>query len=213
VRLSDGTYRVLGIHSTTGSDCDAGGQRGHESAPAFVALSWIEKETGVDLTPCRDASGAWDGLACNGVPADPSAGSGAWGSCTWSATVPLTDLCPTPVPDAGAPDAAEPDAGEPPPDAGTPPEDDAGAGVDAAAEAGPPPGDGGEPTHDGGAASDAGADAGTGAGSSGGCACDMGGAPPASGAGVGLLGALALLRTLRRRSRALTPPRPAAPRR
>lgn len=100
MRLGDGTFRLLSVHSVTGSECNASGGRAHESPPAYAALAWIESSTGRDVTPCRNASGAWDGSACPAIPSDPGFGEGAWGSCTWSGTSTLVETCTTPSEDA-----------------------------------------------------------------------------------------------------------------
>lgn len=97
VRLADGTWHVAGV-LVYGPDCGAGPSR---YLAASRHLAWLEEVTGRDLSPCRDADGAWaPGPDCL-VATDPQAIADAWDA--WCDG-------PRAVPDgACAPDEGEPD--------------------------------------------------------------------------------------------------------
>jgi hypothetical protein len=88
VQLPDDTWRVFGVTSAGG----ACGQGGHYSL-LHPKLAWLERESGLDLTPCHDG-GAWAPSArCGRFPTRPQAGGGAWADgcasadlSTWSQT-------------------------------------------------------------------------------------------------------------------------------
>lgn len=120
IRLSDGTFRVLGVHSTASVGCGSGS--GVNDSLLHVALPWIESESGFDVTPCHDApfasctvpmsvcdTGAtWvGGASCNSVPTDIETGSGAW-PCTLPTSDPVEITCGDEPGDAGAIDASLP---------------------------------------------------------------------------------------------------------
>ncbi len=85
IHLIDGAndYGWRAVGSTTGlvgpgGDC-AGGTR-------FMSLdqhiAQIEKNEGIDVTPCTDATGAWaPGPDCKPVPTNPAMGGGMWPAC------------------------------------------------------------------------------------------------------------------------------------
>jgi MYXO-CTERM domain-containing protein len=77
-QLEDGTWRMFGIASTVPGSC--GGSSQH--IPAWAAVAWIEEESGIDITPCHDADGAWNpGPDCNGFPTEPGNDNGlSWNS-------------------------------------------------------------------------------------------------------------------------------------
>jgi Trypsin len=61
VRLDDGTWRTVGVASTTAVDPQA---QECVSPTNYVLLhryaAWIESESGIDITPCHDADGRWN---------------------------------------------------------------------------------------------------------------------------------------------------------
>jgi len=77
-QLEDGTWRLFGIASTVPGSC--GGSSQH--IPAWAAVAWIEDDSGIDITPCHDADGAWNpGPDCQGFPTNPASDNGlTWGS-------------------------------------------------------------------------------------------------------------------------------------
>lgn len=77
-QLDDGTWRLFGIASTVPGAC--GGSSQH--IPAWAAVAWIEEDSGVDITPCHDADGAWNpGPDCGVFPTAPGSDNGLnWGS-------------------------------------------------------------------------------------------------------------------------------------
>jgi hypothetical protein len=79
IRLADGSWRVFGATSRGTLFCN--GQTIYTLIHPFVA--WLERDTGIDITPCHDADGAWNpGPACKSFPLDPDA-PGSWsGMCS-----------------------------------------------------------------------------------------------------------------------------------
>ncbi|HWB81076.1 MAG TPA: trypsin-like serine protease, partial [Nannocystaceae bacterium] len=71
MQLPDGSWRQIGIHSFVADfDCTSSW-----STAAWQVLPFIEAETGIDVTPCHDATGAWaPSWACQGVPREPFVG-------------------------------------------------------------------------------------------------------------------------------------------
>lgn len=72
-------WRVFGVTSRKGP---GGGNCASTSAYGLIpkVVDWIEKESGIDVTPCFDADGTWNpGKDCKGFP-DPQAG-GSWNAC------------------------------------------------------------------------------------------------------------------------------------
>lgn len=84
VRLGDGTWRVFGVTShAAGGDC--AGPTVYTLIHAYVP--WIEKESGIDITPCHDADGAWNpGPSCGRFPTDPGAAGRSWANGCQGAT-------------------------------------------------------------------------------------------------------------------------------
>ena len=53
----DGSFRLIGILSSAiGDGCD--GRTGYYT-PAEIAVPWLERESGLDLTPCSNIDGSW----------------------------------------------------------------------------------------------------------------------------------------------------------
>ncbi len=105
----DDTWRVIGIHSWAqmAAPGECNGVAG--SVIASRAIDFIEQESGIDVTPCFTADGAWDPTwGCQGFPIDP--GQGGEGSyAAMCETGPLggfSELC-------GAPLSANPDVDPP----------------------------------------------------------------------------------------------------
>jgi hypothetical protein len=76
VQLDDGSWRTFGIASTVVGDC--GGYGAHSMLSG--ALAWIERDSGIDVTPCHAADGSWaPGPACASAYAHPAGlASGSW---------------------------------------------------------------------------------------------------------------------------------------
>ncbi len=105
-QLDDGTWRLFGIASTVPGSC--GGSSQH--VPAWAAVAWIEAETGIDITPCHDADGAWNpGPECAAFPTDPRSGNGlSWNTgCGPGPVGEVGQTCGAPN---GAPQDVEPPA-------------------------------------------------------------------------------------------------------
>ena len=73
LQMPDGTWRVFGAASRAG---------GNTAIYTLISahIAWIEKETGLDITPCHDSAGAWEGgPACDKVLTDPGGtANGSW---------------------------------------------------------------------------------------------------------------------------------------
>jgi hypothetical protein len=117
VQLADGSWRAFGIDSAGLADsCDAG----DIMAMIWKAVPWIEKESGIDITPCHDADGKWNpGPDCHGFAMDPLGTGRSWANgCAEPMPSPPAATCGmagmpgdggAPV-DAGAVDARSADA-------------------------------------------------------------------------------------------------------
>lgn len=87
VQLPDGTWRVFGAASRL---YDPGGFPppalpdnvcgvGVTYGLLTTQMSWLETQTGYDLTPCHDETGLWDPSEdCGGFPMEPATGFGDW---------------------------------------------------------------------------------------------------------------------------------------
>lgn len=75
----DAGWRVFGVTSWGDNTCPGPANYGRLSK--FVPF--IEKTSGLDITPCTDADGTWNPTKdCKGAPLDPFAASGSWqGGC------------------------------------------------------------------------------------------------------------------------------------
>ena len=160
VKLADGTWRVFGATSRGPQRCN--GPTIYAMIHPFVA--WMERTSGIDVTPCHDADGTWrPTAACRGFPTNPEVSNGAWPTMCQSVTRgglgatcgapfdgPVPDGGPVfPIPaDGGATDArrdgvappadaAPPDSA--PPDTAPPPPDAAPYVMPDAAPPPPPP--------------------------------------------------------------------------
>lgn len=78
-QMPDGTWRVIG------EDCcsppiSPGNQNPRISTYVSVPfhVAWAEQTSGIDLTPCHDASGWNPTTACTGFPTNPGDGVGIW---------------------------------------------------------------------------------------------------------------------------------------
>jgi len=75
------SWRVFGVTSWGSSDC----WQPNLFGLMHNAVTWIENDSGVDVTPCHDADGTWrGGPECEGFPLDPISGEGTWeNGCTY----------------------------------------------------------------------------------------------------------------------------------
>jgi uncharacterized protein (TIGR03382 family) len=92
VQLADGSWRLWGIASTVAGSC--GGSSQH--IPAWAAVAFVEEASGIDITPCHDADGAWNPSAdCTDFPLDPNDGSGlSWAQgCGPGSVHPAAETC------------------------------------------------------------------------------------------------------------------------
>lgn len=74
VRLADQSWRVFGITSY-GDGCGGGGWY----SVMHRKIEWVEKKSGIDVTPCHNARGDWEPSAdCGNFPVDTSGESANW---------------------------------------------------------------------------------------------------------------------------------------
>jgi MYXO-CTERM domain-containing protein len=80
VRLDDGTWRTIGVASTTAVDTTVM----ECVAPTNYVLlnryvNWIESDSGIDITPCHDADGTWNPSgACGAFSTTADSTTGSW---------------------------------------------------------------------------------------------------------------------------------------
>jgi hypothetical protein len=204
VKLADGSWRVFGATSRGPQRCN--GPTIYAMIHPFVA--WMEKTSGIDVTPCHDADGTWHPTAaCRGFPMNPEASNGSWQTMCASTTRgglaatcgapfdgPVPDGGPVfPIPpdggagndggrrDAALPDSAPPDTAPPPPPDAAP---DTGGFQEPDAAPPPPPDAAPAPRLD------AQPPPGTPPPSDPGCQCALGAARAPAGGGAGLPAAL-----------------------
>jgi len=66
------------------------------------AVAWVEQDSGIDITPCHDADGAWNpSQDCTGAPLSPDSGSGlSWSNdCAGAPLGPAIETCGPPYGD------------------------------------------------------------------------------------------------------------------
>lgn len=72
---ADAGWRVFGVTSSGSRGCSGPSSAGVMSS--FVGF--VEKESGIDITPCTDAEGNWDPTeSCKEAPLNPFGASGSW---------------------------------------------------------------------------------------------------------------------------------------
>ncbi len=101
-QMPDGTWRVIGedccsLDVIPGSTAPRVST--YESVPYHVA--WVEKASGIDLTPCHDANGWNPTDACTGFPVSPGEGVGTWSTMCQGETTLRQQTCRATFPDAG----------------------------------------------------------------------------------------------------------------
>jgi hypothetical protein len=104
----DWGFRAVGMTHGSASDKDCEGPGVWNVMTDVVAH--IEKDEGLDVTPCTNASGEWEpGPACRDFPTDPGNAGGSWPACAPGprTTMPI-DSCGLGAADAGPPDASGP---------------------------------------------------------------------------------------------------------
>jgi MYXO-CTERM domain-containing protein len=205
VRLADGTWRTIGVASTTAVETD-GTTMECVSPTNYILLSryvrWIESDSGIDITPCHDADGRWN----------PSAECGRFSTAANTSTGTWDDGCSAPgavSADPGASCAPSAGAGGD----GGPRNDGGAARVDVRLPEPPPSGlgpvvgDGGAPAFEPAPSPDGTIPAlpdalptlGMAASHGTGCSCHLGTSTPPGGGMLWLSGLAALARRLRRR--------------
>ena len=172
VKLADGSWRTLAIDSAgLGLSCMAGDLM----SPMHRAVPWIERESGIDVSPCHDSNGNWNpSPSCRGFSTQPELEGRVW-----------SNGCAEPAPSAPGATCGKPFDGthSVPPAGGPLPGTDETGGTT------------GEPGA-GGAGGGVPVQRPTISGSGAGCTCRAGGSPPAGAAAwwIVLVGLIATLR-------------------
>ena len=97
VKLPDGSWRLVGVSSGGPAGVNPGCIDPVFVVPAANAITWIEAQTGIDISPCHLGDGTWDpSPACTGFTLDPELG-GAWsnGSCPDAVSGPSSSCGPS----------------------------------------------------------------------------------------------------------------------
>jgi hypothetical protein len=96
-----GDWRLVG--TLTGSFgpndvCDPSANVTDVHQAAWLAVSWIEQDANVDISPCHEADGTWHpGPQCRAFPLQPATGAGTWASgCGPGAVTPWSSTCGAP---------------------------------------------------------------------------------------------------------------------
>lgn len=106
VQLRDGSrdygWRLAGATSGPGSgNCDCTCSTVYVNIAMHIAA--IEKNEGIDVTPCTDASGAWSpGPECNQMQKEPSSATGTFPNCVVTRTLEPIESCGAGVVSGGA---------------------------------------------------------------------------------------------------------------
>jgi hypothetical protein len=109
-RLADGSWRVIAVDSEGLTDSCLDGDW---MAPLPPAVPWIERESGLDVTPCHDGEGRWQpGPDCGGfaaAPDSPDAAARSWlDGCREPSPAPSATSCPPAPPLPPSPDRRDP---------------------------------------------------------------------------------------------------------
>jgi hypothetical protein len=93
LRMPDTTWRLIGNDLTSPDVNGTNNPRvsTYTSVPFHVA--WAEQQSGIDITPCHDATGWNPGPDCKGVPTNPGAGIGTWDTLCTGQTIVLAPTC------------------------------------------------------------------------------------------------------------------------
>jgi hypothetical protein len=152
LQMPDGTWRTFGVASR------ASGRNVAIYTLISAHLPWLEKESGIDLTPCHGPSGGWEGgPGCDRFPTDPGGtANGTWADLCQASPVarPMPSCSPEWQPGDGGPlvpprgDAGRDGSAPLPPDGSpadmtgdtAPPPADAGPAPATSTEPGAPPG-------------------------------------------------------------------------
>lgn len=105
VQLRDGDrdygFRLAGATSGPGGPCDCSCSTVYVNIAMHVAA--IEKNEGIDVTPCTDATGAWaPGPNCSAMQKAPATAAGAFPSCAVARTTEAVETCGANVATGGA---------------------------------------------------------------------------------------------------------------
>lgn len=105
-RLPDGSWRTIGITSTLTGQCREQDAYASYSHVRKDMIAWVEKESGIDITPCYDLDGKpTPSAACDIARAyadSPNAPKGTRDkNCSQASTVLVRDACK--VPESGEP--------------------------------------------------------------------------------------------------------------
>jgi MYXO-CTERM domain-containing protein len=94
IRYPDGSWHAFGIASTVSGGCGGLGTHALMSDPAFI--SWVETNSGVDVTPCFDGETWNPGPLCGHQYAgEPGVGHGSWSTpwCDGTPSLEWSETC------------------------------------------------------------------------------------------------------------------------
>jgi MYXO-CTERM domain-containing protein len=105
VQLKDGDrdygWRIAGATSGPGGPCDCACSTVYVNIGMHVAA--IEKNEGIDVTPCTDATGAWNpGPECKEMQKEPASATGTFPGCVVARTTNAVESCGPNVASGGA---------------------------------------------------------------------------------------------------------------
>lgn len=88
------SWRVFGVTSYGDAEPKCDGQAWYGLMHDTQAVPWIEKESGIDITPCFDVDGTWNPTKdCGRFPLDPGA-EGSWdNACKGGALGKMSSTC------------------------------------------------------------------------------------------------------------------------
>lgn len=116
-KTAKGGWRVIGISSSKTGGCGAAMTANAFSRVRAEMVAWIEKESGIDVTPCFDESGkatpSWQCDAFMAYAGDPRSPQGKWeeGACKDAKVVPAKEAAG--IPDSGESKPKDPEGEEP----------------------------------------------------------------------------------------------------
>lgn len=113
MRMEDDTWRVIGVASIIQGNCSGSSSYNVYSLTA-PGVEWIEKESGVDITPCFDPDGTWNPTKdCGKFYMGDHEGHGSWeNSCEGTPVSGYSSTCGDPFgDDEGSGSGDEPSEG------------------------------------------------------------------------------------------------------
>lgn len=103
MRMKDKSWRLLGVASTINGGGCSGSSSYNSYALAAPGIAWVEKESGVDITPCFEPDGTWKPTKdCGKFYMGDQKGHGSWGDgCEGTPVSGYSATCGDPFGDGG----------------------------------------------------------------------------------------------------------------